>query len=381
MKTEDRGLVRFTRWVVTLLGGAIGLGLAQLALHLWRLLHMQGALAAPATPREAFILHIALFFGLMLLFFAFSRRIASRIIAFLHRTEEQLDQRPLLQVFAAAVGLILGLVIALLLTQLLGFWEAGLLKTTISVVMYLILGYLGLSIFSRRWRELSGLGTIKRTDTKQRREGLQQATGVTCTKKILDTSVIIDGRIFDICKTGFVEGILVVPQFVLKELQHIADSSDSLRRNRGRRGLDVLQKIQKELDVTVEIVDNDFPDVDEVDVKLLKLAQEIGGVVMTNDYNLNKVASVTGVHVLNINELANALKPVVLHGEGMQVHIVREGKEPGQGVGYLDDGTMIVVDNGKQFVGQSVEVMVTTVLQTAAGRMIFTKMKHEDGIG
>jgi len=191
--------------------------------------------------------------------------------------------------------------------------------------------------------------------------------------KILDTSVIIDGRIADICETGFLEGTLVAPQFVLRELQQVADSTDSLKRNRGRRGLDILQKIQKMGNVNVQIVETDFPDIKEVDLKLIELARKLGGKIVTNDFNLNKVAQLRGVPVLNINELANSLKPVVLPGEVMRVFILKEGKEPGQGVGYLDDGTMVVVDQGKKALGKTIEVAVTSVLQTTAGKMIFCR--------
>jgi len=193
--------------------------------------------------------------------------------------------------------------------------------------------------------------------------------------KILDTSVIIDGRIADIVKTGFVEGILLIPSFVLGELRHIADSSDLLKRNRGRRGLDILNQISKDTVIKVHIHEQDFDDINEVDSKLVRLGQVLGSPLLTNDYNLNKVAELQGVKVLNINELANALKPVVLPGEEMLVQVMKDGKEPGQGVAYLDDGTMIVVDTGRRFMGQNVTVLVTSVLQTAAGRMIFAKPK------
>ena len=191
--------------------------------------------------------------------------------------------------------------------------------------------------------------------------------------KILDTSVIIDGRIADICETGFLDGTLVAPQFVLRELQQVADSSDSLKRNRGRRGLYILQKIQKMNGVTVQIVETDFPEVREVDLKLIELARRMSGKIVTNDFNLNKVAQLRGVPVLNINELANSLKPVVLPGELMKVFIIKEGKEQGQGVGYLDDGTMVVVDQAKKALGRTIEVSVTSVLQTTAGKMIFCR--------
>jgi rRNA-processing protein FCF1 len=191
--------------------------------------------------------------------------------------------------------------------------------------------------------------------------------------KILDTNVIIDGRIADICETGFVEGLLVVPQFVLRELQYIADSTDSLKRNRGRRGLDVLARLQKRPDLTILVSDRDFPLVREVDAKLVALARETGARIVTNDYNLNKVAEVSGVTVLNINQLANALKPVALPGELMRVSVIKEGKEANQGVAYLEDGTMVVVDNARRFIGKILEVTVTSAIQTTAGRMIFAQ--------
>jgi len=191
--------------------------------------------------------------------------------------------------------------------------------------------------------------------------------------KILDTSVIIDGRIADICETGFLDGVLVAPQFVLRELQQVADSSDSLKRNRGRRGLDILQRIQKMSGVHVQIVETDFPEIREVDSKLIELARRMDGKIVTNDFNLNKVAQLRGVQVLNINELANSLKPVVLPGEVMKVFVLKEGKEAGQGVGYLDDGTMVVVDQGRRALGRTIEVTVTSVLQTTAGKMIFCR--------
>ena len=195
--------------------------------------------------------------------------------------------------------------------------------------------------------------------------------------KILDTSVIIDGRISDICEAGFMEGILVIPQFVLKELQNIADSSDPVRRNRGRRGLDILHKIQKNAELEVQIIDEDFPKLKDVDTKLVALGKSMNGKILTNDFNLNKIAELQGVTVLNINQLANALKPVVLPGEIMNVFVLKEGKEYGQGVGYLDDGTMVVIDNAKKCIGRKLEVAVTSVLQTTAGRMIFTRPREE----
>ena len=195
--------------------------------------------------------------------------------------------------------------------------------------------------------------------------------------KILDTSVIIDGRIADVCETGFLDGVFILPQFILQELQHIADAADSMKRARGRRGLDILHKIQKMSRITVRIVDEDFPKIKEVDAKLVALAKIMNAKVVTNDFNLNKVAELQGVSVLNINELANSLKPVVLPGEAMKVFVLKEGKEYNQGIAYLDDGTMVVVENARRFIGKNTDVTVTSVLQTTAGRMIFSKLKED----
>jgi uncharacterized protein YacL len=229
----------------------------------------------------------------------------------------------------------------------------------------LLLGYVGISVGLKKREELASLIPLGRKDRPL-------AVG---TYKLLDTSVIIDGRIADVCKAGFVEGTLIVPSFVLEELRHIADSADILKRNRGRRGLDVLRRLQNEPTVQVQLWERDAGGPAEVDTKLVRLARTLGGKIITNDFNLNKVAELHGVPVLNINELANSLKPVVLPGEDMTVHVIRDGKEFGQGVAYLDDGTMIVVDGGKKHIGDNIDVLVTSVLQTAAGRMIFAKPK------
>ncbi len=272
------------------------------------------------------------------------------------------------EILIGAVGLIVGLIIANLIS--IPLTRIPVLGTVLAIAANLVLGYLGISIGLKKKDELNTnsfsikKGTLKRGNTKVK-------------PKILDTSVIIDGRIADICRTDFLEGPLVIPTFVLRELQHIADSSDALKRNRGRRGLDILNIIQKELNIPVEILDKDFKEIHEVDAKLLKLAEAMDGKVLTNDYNLNKVASFQGVPVLNINELANAVKPVVLPGEEMVVQVVKDGKEMGQGIAYLDDGTMIVVDGGKKHMGESLGVLVTSVLQTSAGRMIFAKPKYQ----
>jgi len=284
--------------------------------------------------------------------------------------EMRLSKMPVDDILAGAVGLAIGLIISNLLGS--AFLSIPIIGSYIPGILSIILGYLGISVAIKKHGELivavSALPWIGKDRFKDKKSSSQYS-------KILDTSVIIDGRIADICKSGFIEGTLIIPGFVLEELQHIADSSDLLKRNRGRRGLDILQRIQKELDVKVEINNKDFDDITEVDSKLVKLGQLLKAKIITNDYNLNKVAELQGVSVLNINELSNAVKPVVLPGEEMVVHIVKDGKEFGQGVAYLDDGTMIVVDGGKKCVGETIEVLVTSVLQTAAGRMIFAKLK------
>ena len=280
------------------------------------------------------------------------------------------------EIVSGFFGTLLGLFIAYLISGVLNgiqILQKHSIASIISAILYLILGYGGYAITRRvaatvdfssiNWPSFNASSFRSKSRVKNN------------SPKILDTSVIIDGRILDIIKTGFIEGDIVIPEFVLVELRHIADSADSLKRNRGRRGLDILNKIQTEYGVEIYNTESEksLEDIPEVDVKLLKLAEKMGGSVVTNDYNLNKVASIQGVKVLNINELANAIKPIVLPGEEMTVFVVKEGKDQNQGVGYLDDGTMIVVENGRRLIGKNVKALVTSVLQTAAGRMIFVK--------
>ncbi|MEJ2696925.1 MAG: TRAM domain-containing protein [Candidatus Sulfobium sp.] len=237
----------------------------------------------------------------------------------------------------------------------------------VSFVLKGVFGYGGLLIGLSRGKSITVHGIFR----------LLQGNGFEENLKILDTSVIIDGRIADVCEAGFIEGTFIVPQFILQELQYIADSQDATKRARGRRGLDVLHRIQKMSNINVRIIDEDFPKIREVDSKLVALGKMMNAKVITNDFNLNKVAQLQGVSVLNINELANSLKPVVLPGETMRVFVLKEGKEYNQGVAYLDDGTMVVVENGRKIIGKNAEVIVTSVLQTTAGRMIFSKPKEE----
>ncbi|MGV8906585.1 MAG: PIN/TRAM domain-containing protein [Acetobacterium sp.] len=292
--------------------------------------------------------------------------------------ETSMENMRLIDIGLGIGGLVIGLVIAMLVSfafyQIPFPWVGGVL----TMIIYVALGYIGFTLpIKKREEILLALQGSKR-DKDNSNQGSQKRSVKkkgAAIPKLLDTSVIIDGRIFDICKTGFIEGPLVIPVFVLNELQLISDSSDELKRNRGRRGLDILNKIQTDLDIEVQITEQDFDDTREVDAKLVKLGKLTKGKILTNDYNLNKVATVQGVDVLNINELANAVKPVVLPGEEMKVLLVKGGKENGQAVAYLDDGTMIVVENGKKYIGSSTQVLVTSILQTAAGRMIFAKPK------
>lgn len=299
--------------------------------------------------------------------------------------EQQLGKMPIHDVIAGAIGLAIGLIIANLLGY--SFAKIPVVGDYIPVIFSIVFGYLGITITIKKRQELTGLFDFvprfmkEFAKMKEMRAGASQAPAGAAAAapkedkayKLLDTSVIIDGRIADICDTGFIEGTLLIPVFVLEELQHIADSSDVLKRTRGRRGLDILQRIRQTTKVKVEITNVDFDDIAEVDSKLVRLGQQVGGKIITNDYNLNKVAQLRGVEVLNINELSNAVKPVVIPGETMHVTIVKAGKEPGQGVAYLDDGTMIVVENGYHHMNESITVEVTSALQTAAGRMIFAK--------
>ena len=282
--------------------------------------------------------------------------------------DSKLKAVPTQDIALVVLSLIITLVIGILLSY--PIYRIPVVGVFISPVITLLLVFVGVRFVLNRKEEFSFLSNLFNRNVRS-------GTGDNEIFKILDTSAIIDGRIVDICKTGFLEGILVVSGFVLEELRHIADSPDLLKRNRGRRGLDVLNKIQKEMDIPVQIYEGDFEDIPEVDSKLVKLAKTINGKIVTNDFNLNKVCELQGIDVLNINELANAVKPVVLPGEEMVAQIIKDGKEAGQGVAYLDDGTMVVVEGGRRYIGETIEVLVTSVLQTAAGRMIFAKPKQD----
>ena len=324
---------------------------------------------------------------------------ASYLISTLKRfsawVETQLNKMPIHDVLAGAIGLSLGLILATLLGG--AFSRIPIVGNYLPVVFAIVFGYLGIRITMTKREEIADMFSfiprffkdiLKAREVRQEPvpapipeplpEAKEEKTEVGEDKryKLLDTSAIIDGRIADVIDSGFLEGTLLIPVFVLEELQRIADSADALKRVRGRRGLDILQKIRSEAKLAVEIDSRDFDDIAEVDSKLVRLGQLVGGKIVTNDYNLNKVSELQGVPVLNVNELANAVKPVVVPGESMRVTVVKDGKEQGQGVAYLDDGTMIVIEGGHRHLNQNIDVEVTSALQTAAGRMIFAKPRR-----
>lgn len=364
------------RGIITLVFGGLGfyMGLILLRFNLFNFLGGQ------FSPIWTYIL-MGIVFGVI--GFLIAPACIRGFLVLMRWMDTRLTKIPTHDLMGGALGVIIGLIIASLLSDTIS--RIPFLGPVLSILISLSMGYLGLMLGVRRKEEVLGFFNVfprlrgekgeKNKDAKADRNQEQMKSNY----KVLDTSVIIDGRIADIVKTGFVEGVLLIPGFVLEELRHIADSSDLLKRNRGRRGLDILNHISKETAIKVEIYEQDFDDIAEVDSKLVRLGQVLGAPILTNDYNLNKVAELQGVQVLNINELANAVKPVVLPGEEMIVQVMKEGKESGQGVAYLDDGTMIVVDTGRRYMGQHITVLVTSVLQTAAGRMIFAKPKVAAG--
>ena len=294
------------------------------------------------------------------------------------RLERILTHIPNQELIAGTIGLLFGLIIANLIGV--AFNQVPIIGPYIPIILSAIFGYSGLKLMARKGPEMyynyvqqwGGEGTKKTSRFKM--FSTHKSDKASSTPKLLDTSVIIDGRIKELCNTGFIEGPLMVPLFVLNELQIISDSADATKRNRGRRGLDILKDMQDANKVAIEVVEDDYDDLTEVDSKLMRLALDKQWKLMTNDFNLNKVARVQGIEVLNLNELANVLKPALIAGEWIRVQVMKEGKEVHQGVAYLDDGTMIVVEDGKPYVGQNVEVMVTSILQTSAGRMIFARV-------
>lgn len=310
------------------------------------------------------------------LFYLLAPHIQNALNQRLKLFEKELEGVPPVDIVFGSIGLILGLIIAYLLSQpILNIqvpFLGSLFGIILAIIIYFAFGSLGLKVGIRSKDDILNLLNRSKGSTKEREKSNKKSTEHW---KILDTSVLIDGRIIDIIKADFIEGTLILPIFVLEELQRIADSADNLRRQRGRRGLDILNEIQHQSNVEVLIRNETYDNIKEVDSKILKMAQEFQAKVITNDYNLNKVAEVQGIKVLNINELANAVKPVVIPGEEMTITVIKDGKESNQGLAYLDDGTMIVVEDGKRHIGKTIQIVVTSVIQTAAGKMIFAKPK------
>ena len=363
---RSKTMEKLLRLLLVLLGIGIGLAMAQLGLSLYRLSHQQTDI--PTWVPMAAYTGMGLLGGLILLLL--SSRIIRRVSSLSREMQREFDKMPVNQLLSAVIGLILGLIVAALLRQMVSFLGDGMAGAALTAILYLTLGALGYSIGKRRSREFLTMITRlsgAREKSKTRKHGY-------ASRKYVDTSAIIDGRILEIAKTGFIEGEFVVPQYVVDELQHVADSSDDGRRERGRRGLQMLQEMQGSLKQLI-IDPSDIEELQDVDVKLLRQARDCGGTVITVDYNLQKAAAVSSVRSLNVNELAEALRPAVIQGMEMRVHIEKEGREPAQGVAHLDDGTMIVVENGKNLIGEETDVIVTSVLQTSAGRMIFAKIK------
>ncbi len=354
-------LKRIIQIVFILIGGTLGLILLP---PLFELIHL-------SDNRWINNPYVSVIVGALILFIL-SLFIADHFVRFLRWLEEKLLKAPSGDLLFGTIGLIIGLIVAYLIGFAIDTIEWPVVTKVLPILLTLVLGYLGFQVGSKKREEL--MSAFAR-NTKKKIEDGKEEVEMSASYKLLDTSVIIDGRIADICRTGFVEGVLVIPQFVLTELQHIADSSDTLKRTKGRRGLDILKALQDEPSLNVMLTEIDFDDVPEVDLKLVRLAKKMGGQIVTNDFNLNKVCELHNVRVLNINELANAVKPVVIPGEEMHVVVIKEGKEHHQGVAYLDDGTMIVVEEGKSYIGDAITVIVTSVLQTSAGRMIFAKPK------
>ena len=365
-------LGKLLRAIVTIMGAIVGYGFYLLVKY-WAGLKGYNMETNLSVAENIFIVTaIALIFAIIFYkLFPLFRRGGMKAAGNL---ESDLKDTSINDIISTIAGLIIGLFVAYLISR--GIYtgiEIPVLGMILNIFTYLVLGALGVLIVNTKAKEFGSLLLNARKSSSQ--SGKSGKSKSDATPKIFDTSVIIDGRIADILETGFIEGPIIIPEFVLVELRHIADSSDTLKRQRGRRGLDILNEIQEEYGVEIYNTASEkvLDEIPEVDVKLLKLAQIMNGKVVTNDFNLNKVAAIKGIPVLNINELANTLKPVVLPGEEMILSLVKEGKESDQAVAYLDDGTMIVIEEGKPFIGQTIKVIVSSVLQTSAGRMIFAK--------
>ena len=362
---RSKGLERMLRILLVLMGIGIGLAVFQLVFQLFQL-------ANPNTSIQAWIpvagyTGMGLIGGLIMLIF--STRILMRFTRLSSQMQRQIDKMPLNQLISAVTGLILGLIIAALLRQVIPNAGTGVAGTALSAILYVVLGWLGYSIGKRRSREF-GMMITRLSGVREKRKITRHGYAA---RKFIDTSAVIDGRILPVLKTGFIEGEIVLPQYVIDEVRKLADSSDESTRERGRRGLDMLASLQEEN--LLSISDNDDETTTDVDVKLLRAARDCGGTVITTDYNLQKAAAVSGIRTLNVNALTEALRPAVAAGMELTVRITKEGLEAGQGVAYMNDGTMIVIEDGKARIGEEADITVTAVRQTSAGRMVFAKLK------
>jgi uncharacterized protein YacL len=362
---RSKGLERLLRILLVLMGIGIGLAVFQLVFQLFQL-------ANPNTSIQAWIpvagyTGMGLIGGLVMLIF--STRILMRFTRLSSQMQRQIDKMPLNQLISAVTGLILGLIIAALLRQVIPNAGTGVAGTALSAILYVVLGWLGYSIGKRRSREF-GMMITRLSGVREKRKITRHGYAA---RKFIDTSAVIDGRILPVLKTGFIEGEIVLPQYVIDEVRKLADSSDESTRERGRRGLDLLASLQEEN--LLNISDSDDETTTDVDVKLLRAARDCGGTVITTDYNLQKAAAVSGIRTLNVNALTEALRPAVAAGMELTVRITKEGREAGQGVAYMNDGTMIVIEDGKARIGEEADITVTAVRQTSAGRMVFAKLR------
>lgn len=356
------------RILVALVGIGIGCGIVAWVLFSFRCPGYDYVLAYTTMPAVMAALYVIVGLSFGIIFYILSPKIIDGIRGFFLKLEHRLTEMPALDILFGVIGIMIGMVFAFLLSLIMRTIDVPVLPEVITLLLFVICGYYGGHIGITRRAELM--------DGYARRGHITKGIAAASARpKVLDTSVIIDGRIYDICKTGFLEGRIIIPAFVLKELRHIADSSDAMKRSRGRRGLDILHSMQRELESRVVVEEKDYDEIDEVDLKLLRLAVDLGGILITNDYNLNKVAAVQNMPVLNINDLANAVRSVLLPGEELPLAIVREGKESGQGVGYLPDGTMVIVENARKHIGETLDIVVTSALQTSAGRLVFAKLR------
>ncbi len=361
-------LNKFFQNVFMVIGGIAGYGVSRMVVSF--LDQMENDFYASMSLAQKLVFTLLFIFIFVTIFYSVVPAINKQSHKFTTSIESELAHANAGEIVVGTAGLITGFLLAYLMSKVYELITIPYVSVVLTIITYTLLGYMGALVGWRQGNNILSGGLLLRGRSIQ-----TKLKGGSIMPKILDTSVIIDGRILDIMKTGFIEGQIVIPDFVLVELRHVSDSSDSLKRNRGRRGLDVLKKIQSEYGVEIYDTagDKSLEEIPEVDVKLLKLAQRMDGKVVTNDYNLNKVAGIQGVEVLNINELANSLKPVVLPGERMSLFLVKEGKNKNQALAYLDDGTMIVVEDAREFIGKNIDVHVSSVLQTAAGRMIFAR--------